>query len=320
MKEKLEEPSNGVPTGEQLEQLNRFARRPLKAEEVYVFPLVLCDNAIDRDMERFPAASLCKLAGLFEGKTGIFDHDPQGRNQTARVFDTQVVEDLDRQEVEGEPYTQLKAWAYMVRTPENEGLILEIDGGIKKEVSVGCSVKRICCSICGQDLRAGRCEHQLGRVYQVEGQERTCHRLLLEPTDAYEWSFVAVPAQRHAGVTKGYGERALPELQKALESGALFSAKAARDYALRLDVLEEQAKLGREYEEQLRKDFVRAAQLAQPELDRGLLTAVCKRLTAQELKDWTHAYLRLANRQLPLQTQLSPMAREERENIAPYKF
>ena len=36
-------------TPELLAQLNAFTRRPLTAEEVYVFKVRLCDNEIDRD-------------------------------------------------------------------------------------------------------------------------------------------------------------------------------------------------------------------------------------------------------------------------------
>ena len=86
------------PTSAELEQISRFARRPLKPEEVYLFSLVLCDNDVDRDLECFPRASLEKLAELFVGKTGIFDHNPKGENQTARIYKTQVLETPGRTE------------------------------------------------------------------------------------------------------------------------------------------------------------------------------------------------------------------------------
>lgn len=41
------------------------------------------------------------------GKTGIFDHNPQGAGQTARIFYTQVVEDPSRETSCGEPFCQL---------------------------------------------------------------------------------------------------------------------------------------------------------------------------------------------------------------------
>ena len=49
----------------------------------------------------------------------------------------------------GDAYCWLKGWAYLLRTEKNADLIAEIEGGIKKEVSVGCSVRHSVCSICG---------------------------------------------------------------------------------------------------------------------------------------------------------------------------
>lgn len=103
----------------------------------------------------------------------------------------------------GEPGCYLKGYAYMLRTQENEGLIAEIAGGIKKEVSVSCAVSRCVCSICGHDIHdRGLCSHVKGRTY--EGKR--CIARLADPTDAFEWSFVAVPAQPRAGVVKGFRE------------------------------------------------------------------------------------------------------------------
>ncbi len=189
-------------------KINRFTRRELGEEEVYCFSAILCDNEIDRDQEKFSRQALEKLAELFIGKTGIFNHDPKGENQTARIFDAKVVSDPERKTADGEEYACLKAEAYMVRTDSNADLIREIDGGIKKEVSVGCAVSKEICSVCGRDRRSGGCVHRKGRVYNG----RKCFYILSEPTDAYEWSFVAVPAQRGAGVTKKFsGEEGFAE-------------------------------------------------------------------------------------------------------------
>jgi hypothetical protein len=66
--------------------INAYSRRTLTKDEVYVFGVVLCDNDIDRDNERFTVESLFELEKLFVGKTGIFDHSPTAKNQTARIF------------------------------------------------------------------------------------------------------------------------------------------------------------------------------------------------------------------------------------------
>lgn len=214
-------------TGEQLAKINRFSRRELSVEEVYVFSLLLCDNEVDRDYERFPAASLEKLAALFVGKTGIFDHNPRGENQTARIFETAVETDQGRLTAAGEPYAALRAWAYMVRCDKNADLILEIDAGIKKEVSVGCAVERAECSICGADVRERPCSHEAGQEYG----DALCWHELRNPTDAYEWSFVAVPAQKRAGVTKG-AHTAGEDLVKSLEGGGGVTLGHAQALAL----------------------------------------------------------------------------------------
>ena len=80
-------------TAEQLEQINRFARRELKAEEVYSFSVRLCDNEVDRDGERFPRRTLEELAELFVGKSGLFDHSWTARGQAARIYAAQVVQE-----------------------------------------------------------------------------------------------------------------------------------------------------------------------------------------------------------------------------------
>lgn len=181
-----------------LDKINRFTRRTFTEDEIYTFSVILCDNDIDRDYERFSDKALEKLSELFVGKTGIFDHNPTTANQSARIFDTEIVTDSTRSTKTGEPYKYLKASAYMIRTADNETLISEIDGGIKKEVSISCSANSRRCSVCGCEKSAGGCTHVKGRTYN----NKICYTVLDDITDAYEWSFVAVPAQINAGVTK----------------------------------------------------------------------------------------------------------------------
>ena len=190
-------------TEEVMEKINGYAVGELKSEQVYCFSILLCDNDVDRDYERFSDEALDRLAVMFKGRTGIFDHDHRSRGQTARIYDTEVRSYPDRKTMDGRAYRALIGFAYMVRTEDNKSLIAEIEGGIKKEVSVGCSVAKRICSVCGADGAKGGCNHIKGRSYGG----KLCYVELDEPLDAYEWSFVAVPAQRAAGVTKVYGER-----------------------------------------------------------------------------------------------------------------
>lgn len=196
-----------------LDKINKFTRRELTEDELYTFSVILCDNEIDRDCERFSDKALDTLSTMFIGKTGIFDHKPSTSNQTARIYDTELVTDECRTTKNGEPYKYLKASAYMVRTEDNKNLIAEIDGGIKKEVSISCSAAKRVCSVCGRDKSQGGCGHISGKSYGGN----ICHTILDGISDAYEWSFVAVPAQVNAGVTKKYSDCADEKMPSSAE-------------------------------------------------------------------------------------------------------
>ena len=239
--EKNLEATGGVPAEAELAAINRFAKSPLRAEEVYTFSLRLCDNEVDRDWERFDTAALNTLGDLFVGKSGIFDHQWTAEGQTARIYRTEMVREGAQVTAAGDGYCWLKAWAYLLRTEKNADLIAEIEGGIKREVSVGCAVKRAECSICGSDM--GRCAHEKGKRYDG----RLCCARLLEATDAFEFSFVAVPAQPRAGVMKRAGG------SPSLKQLALGEPAAAAE----LEDLERAAELGRRYLTGLRNEVVR---------------------------------------------------------------
>ena len=118
--------TTGVATQAQLEAINAQAKAELTAEQVYVFSVRLCDDQIDRDMERFDTAALPELAKMFVGKTGIVDHKWSASGQVARIFETQVVQE------DGVSY--IKAWAYIRRGGNAEEIIADIEAGIKKEI------------------------------------------------------------------------------------------------------------------------------------------------------------------------------------------
>ena len=295
----------------ELELINKFTRRKLGADEVFVFSVILCDNEVDRDYERFPRKSLDALAPMFVGKTGVFDHNAQAKNQSARIYRTQVVTDKARQvALNGEDYACLKAWAYMVRSAGNSDLILEIDAGIKKEVSVGCAVARALCSVCGADQRQSACNHRKAEKYNGI----LCHHELCEPTDAYEWSFVAVPAQKNAGVTKAhpvpFEADVLARIRKSTGPVELSGtdAKHLRDY---LSGMGELCKAGEQYVAQLRQDMVRLAGTAQPGLDRGVLEEVSHAMSPAQLKAFADGFRAAASQAIPC-PQLIPVKEDTR--------
>jgi len=252
---------------EELEQINRLARRELTAEEVYAFSVRLCDNEVDRDGERFEPETLEELAGLFVGKCGIFDHQWSAKGQAARIYRTELVREPEKLTKAGDGYCWLKGYAYMMRTESNRDLIAEIEGGIKKEVSVGCAVERSVCSICGEEFHT--CPHEKGAEYGG----RRCWAELVGASDAYEWSFVAVPAQRNAGVMKHMR-------------------------------MEQEAALGRKYLESLRGEVARLGGLAGLGLEHAVLRGIADKLGYDELLALKGALERQAERVFPVETQL----------------
>ena len=265
---------------EDLAAINRLSRTALTAEQVYTFAVRLCDNQTDRDDEYFDRRALERLADLFVGKTGIFDHNWSAKDQTARIYRTELVDEPGLVTEAGEPGCYLKGYAYMLRTEENAALIADIEGGIKKEVSVSCAVTRSVCSICGCDIHdRGLCSHVKGRIY--EGKR--CIARLEEPTDAYEWSFVAVPAQKNAGVVKTFHRGAsLRQMLAGLDQTGPWQEE--------LRQLEQEAKAGRAYLKGLRQETVRLGLLAGTGLSGGVLRSITEKLDSQELEALRTSY------------------------------
>lgn len=191
-----------------MQKINALTIKELSADDVFIFKVAMCDNEIDRDFEYFPADTLAQMAELFKGKTVISDHKRTASNQVARIYDTELVK-TGEYSLSGENYTQLVAKCYMLKNDTTADLIAAIEAGITKEVSVSCAIKSAVCSICGTDNRETYCKHFNGETYDGE----VCYFALKGALDAYELSFVAVPAQPKAGVTKSYGGKEAEEKQ-----------------------------------------------------------------------------------------------------------
>ncbi len=183
-----------------VDEVNRFALRPLETDEFAVFTLDLCHNRVDRHFSRFPEEELDRINALTPGRPlmerhALRDSLPRGtffRSRVHRQGDTVTV----RPDV------------YVLRTTANADFIVNIEGGVYRETSIGFSFRLPECSVCGKDLRT--CDHVPGRSYG----DAVCHYILREVMDVIEGSVVASGSQGTGFVAE---ERALP-LPQALDA------------------------------------------------------------------------------------------------------
>ncbi len=288
----------------ELELINNYARRELKEDEVYIFSVVLCDNDVDRDFERFTVESLEKLCKLFIGKTGIFDHNPKAENQTARIISCKVEAVQGKKNSVGDDYFRLVARAYMPVTDSNKELRISIDSGITREVSVGCAVEKTLCSICKNDINSADCSHIKGEMYGGE----LCFGELVNPYDAYEFSFVAVPAQKEAGVIKSFigKESSMSDVLKEIEKGESLTlsdgdCKYLKSY---IEKLRKQASDGAIYRNTLVSEVLKYSALVQPGISRKTMESVTKSLSTEQLKEFKNAYKNAVEKDEEIKPQL----------------
>lgn len=187
-------------TAEDLKLINSYAKSELTADDVYTFRVVCCDNQVDRQMDKFSDKALAQMAKMYVGKTVTIDHDASALNQFGRVFKTSV-------ESTG-GISQVVADVYVPIIDSTKAFIEGIEAGINKEVSVSFRVGKMLCDVCGTDYYD--CGHWRGERYD----DKICTVTIDDVSDVYELSFVAVPAQREAGVIKSYAHQNLDEIEK----------------------------------------------------------------------------------------------------------
>lgn len=194
-----------------LRKINKYTLNPVSSEDVFIFKATIADNEQDdRNFMPFDLKALQDLKKLYPGKTMLKDHHRTADNQIARIYDTELVQDGNKLTELGELHTELVAKIYMIKTDSNKDLISEIVGGIKKEVSTSTVPEKMVCNICGVDNMKDYCRHYPGYEYDIEdgtgkSAKKRCKMLLHGAKEAYELSFVAVPAQPRAGTHKAVG-------------------------------------------------------------------------------------------------------------------
>lgn len=306
---------SGNPTDEDMTLINKYSLRELSKDEVFCFSVILCDNDIDRDFECFNEDALKTLEKLFVGKTGILNHSMKSEDQSCRTYKTQLIRDNTRKTLIGEPYMYLKAWCYTVKSEKNESLIKDIESGIKKEVSISCASSRKVCSICGSE----KCNHISGKLYGGE----YCHKTIKDITDAYEWSFVAVPAQRNAGVTKSFKkEKTMENILKSIKEEKALSLnenelKKLSDY---MDNLKSLSADGEKYRTSLIANARKSLALTLPALEGKAVDEILKSISTDTLENLCNSLEKQVKEKLPPVSQLYAEDKKNNNTNNEFKF
>ncbi len=161
--------------------VNRFALRALTSDEVAVFTLDLCHNQVDRHFSRFPDEELVAINAMTPGRPLMERHDLRGSLPRGTFFRSALHRDDEK--------TSVRPDVYVLRTKENEDFILNIEGGVYRETSIGFSFALPECSICAKDLRT--CDHVPGRTYG----DAQCHYIMRNVLEVIEGSVVPSGSQ-----------------------------------------------------------------------------------------------------------------------------
>lgn len=175
-------------------EVNRYSLRPLGRDEYAVFTLDLCNNQVDRHFSRFPDEELRAINAMTPGRPLMERHDLRGTLPRGTFFRSDLHQD-------GEVLS-VRPDVYVLRTRDNADFILNIEGGVYRETSIGFSFRTPQCSICAKDLRT--CDHVPGRTYG----DVLCHYVMCDVLEVIEGSVVSsgsqgtgfVAQQRHLGL------------------------------------------------------------------------------------------------------------------------
>lgn len=202
----------GDDTLDRMESVNRYALRPLQPEDIAVFTLDLCNNQVDRHFSRFPEEELERVNALTPGRPLMERHDMTGSLPRGTFF-------RSRLHREGE-HVSVRPEVYVLRSAGNRDFILNIEGGVYRETSIGFSFRRPECSVCGKDLRT--CAHVPGRSYGG----KPCHFVMRGVVEVLEGSVVPAGSQGTRFVAQqraGFSAcAAAPPVEALAEARALY--------------------------------------------------------------------------------------------------
>lgn len=182
------------PSQRDMALIAAYAGRPLEPSEVLVRAMVLCSGELDRDYERFSDGVLDQFAESIPGKSLLIGHRRDAAPE-GLFYRAEVVQRPGRAPA-------VKAWFYMLITPENDHLRKLMDAGVVRYTSIGFRCERLTCDLCGRNVHSRECPHIPGREYDG----RTATATWEGRAEAVEGSLVYLGSQREAMLTKCWSD------------------------------------------------------------------------------------------------------------------
>ena len=126
-------------TNEDLEIINRGTLRKFGAEDVYLFPVRMCDNEIDTSLEQMTPEALTSFAAIVNDYASrgnfvpiLHNHDWDSAEEIeANIYSAEVVTSTSEFNSVGEPLVYVAAKAYTI--PDNANFIKKIEAGLLKK-------------------------------------------------------------------------------------------------------------------------------------------------------------------------------------------
>lgn len=219
----------GVPSDDQLAKINRFAKRPFSAGEVFAFPAKMIGDAVvpNRYMRLHPDL-LTEFTKQANGGNVAFmmNHrwaawfglsEKKGPMNVGRVFKSWMAESHDLPDETVAQFGEV----YIPRGKEKDGVktdevIESIEDGTQFDVSIGFGFNKAECSICGKDIRDkyrdDGCKHYPGRAYD----DKLCVIVAKPPGDQFELSAVYAGAYPTAGTLGANATDPAPNVEEVV--------------------------------------------------------------------------------------------------------
>lgn len=159
-----------MPTEAELRLINeQYSLEPLEADNVYVREMLLTNDQWTKHNRRLARSFQKSIIESMPGKSLLLGHPeaygapaiPEGRFFAAEEW----------RDDNGTNWNRCKF--YIVKTPQNEHLRAQIDGGILSHTSVGMETDELQCSICGNNIYDYKaCNHIPGAKYEVNEDKK----------------------------------------------------------------------------------------------------------------------------------------------------